>query len=155
MSARRGFPVAIVAGTALLGAMLSCCDTALAPDYRREGRVFFQIRMDSIDAPDSVEYHDDVVVTFHGFVGADSCHVFAAAGVFADYPDVYVTVWGEIERRARCASGNVYLHDPVSLGRFLIGTRFLFVRQPDGTVLHDTITVYQKPPYPGGGAGRK
>ena len=111
-------------------------------DDDEEQETYFLIEVDSISLADTITTSDTLFISFYGTVGTTDCYSF-----YQFYPEtivdtIKVEVLGMLAPGENCDSVLVYLE-----GKQLIyvnfdeGTYFVHVRQPDGSLLTDSLAV--------------
>lgn len=104
--------------------------------------VMFQVKVDSIAHVPSIVLGDTADIRFFGTIGPDGCHSFSHFLVIRQPASVDFAVWGKRSLANACPAvmvyldGNTYRYIPSQRG-----TLQIFVHQPDGSTLKDSLLV--------------
>jgi len=107
----------------------------------------FLIKVDSIVMPDTLSFQDTLYVKFYGMVGPDGCYKFdrfeQVPYETGDLPNsMKFKVWGKHEDSENCTQQIVYLDGrEISITGLSKGNFFVFVIQPDGTVMSGVVYI--------------
>ena len=111
-------------------------------DEEEEQETYFLIEVDSIDLADTITTTDTLFISFYGTVGNTSCYSFSHFYPEANVDTIDVEVWGKLAPGENCDSGLVYLEgEQLNIIYFDEGTYFVNVKQPDGSLLIDSLAV--------------
>jgi len=111
-------------------------------DDDEEQETYFLIEVDSIDLADTITTSDTLFISFYGTVGTTDCYSF-----YQFYPEtivdtIKVEVLGKLLPGENCDSVMVYLEgEQLNIINFDEGTYFVHVKQPDGSLLTDSLAV--------------
>ncbi len=128
--------------TTILGYMILFPGCVKFDDDDDERESYFLVMVDSIDLADTITTSDTLSISFYGTVGTNSCYSF-----YQFYPEtivdtINVEVWGVLAPGENCDSGLVYLEgEQLNIYNFDEGTYFVHVKQPDGSLLTDSLAV--------------
>jgi len=134
----RGFFRTVAAITIFVSVASAC--KSKAPNHP-SGDPFI-IRVDSLRVAKTIALGDTLTCRFWGVIGPDLCYQFLRFGVEEGADRIDLTLWGRHTGDAVCAMalselrGREYHHVPVRRGTFRI-----FVHQPDGSALKDSVRV--------------
>ena len=123
----------------LLTFMTVGCSTADNGNNTRDKD--FIIRVDSVEAPSSASSSDTLHITLHGIVGPDGCYRFDHIEADRQPDTLKLTAWG-IHHDGICTQAVVALHEPYRIDPPLEDPFVIAVRQPDGSVLKNTVRIY-------------
>ena len=107
----------------------------------------FLIKVDSIVMPDTLSFGDTLFVKFYGMVGPDGCYKFdrfeQVPNETSDLPNsMKFKLWGKHENSDNCPQQIVYLDgQEISITGLSKGNFFVFVIQPDGTVMRGVVYI--------------
>ncbi|NQU81877.1 MAG: hypothetical protein HQ543_10195 [Bacteroidetes bacterium] len=111
-------------------------------DEEEEQETYFLIEVDSIDLADTITTTDTLFISFYGTVGNTSCYSFSHFYPETDEDTIDVEVWGKLAPGDNCDSVLVYLEgEQLNIINFVEGTYFVHVKQPDGSLLIDSLAV--------------
>jgi len=111
-------------------------------DDDEEQETYFLIEVDSISLADTITTSDTLFISFYGTVGTTDCYSF-----YQFYPEtivdtIKVEVLGKLLPGENCDSVMVYLEgEQLNIINFDEGTYFVHVKQPDGSLLTDSLAV--------------
>ena len=111
-------------------------------DDDEEQETYFLIEVDSISLADTITTSDTLFISFYGTVGTTDCYSF-----YQFYPEtivdtIKVEVLGKLLPGENCDSVMVYLEgEQLNILNFDEGTYFVHVKQPDGSLLTDSLAV--------------
>ena len=138
------FAVAAVV-CALLAGVLSCQQVAAPPSQSgtpSEWPSIYTIEVDSLAYSPDVAVGDTLIIRFWGYVGPDTCHEFWQFSTFRDSFTVRIEVIGVQYFESSCADTAQYLEgEPLRVAPLHAGDLMLFVVQPDGSALVETVRV--------------
>ena len=111
-------------------------------EEEEEQETYFLIEVDSINLADTITTSDTLSISFYGTVGNTSCYSFYQFYAETVVDTINIEVWGMLTPGENCDSGLVYLEDEqLKIINFYEGTYFVHVKQPDGGLLTDSLTV--------------
>ncbi|MBE9512060.1 MAG: hypothetical protein IMY71_14420 [Bacteroidetes bacterium] len=111
-------------------------------DEEEEQDTYFIVEVDSIDLTDTITTADTLFISFYGTVGNNSCYSFSHFYPQTNEDTINVEVWGKLAPGENCDSGLVYLEgEQLNIINFDEGTYFVHVKQPDGSLLTDSLAV--------------
>ena len=102
----------------------------------------FQIFVDSLQVPETINLMDTVNCKFYGFIGSNLCYQFSHFEVEKVSGQIYFKLWGFNTGNEICATaesklkGKEYKFVAVNRGVLKIN-----VLQPDNTVLKDSVMI--------------
>lgn len=103
---------------------------------------YFIVEVDSIDLADTISTADTLSISFYGTVGNNGCYSFSQFNPQFYEDTIYVEVWGILSPGNNCAAVMVYLEgEQLHILNFDEGTYFVHIKQPDGSLLTDSIAV--------------
>jgi serine protease inhibitor len=114
--------------------------TACSDDNEVE---YYKIKVDEIEAPETVAVNDTITFRLYGKVGNDGCYSFSH---FEDYTQnlaVDLTLWGKHDTTpGACTQAVVFLNGkPYTAIPSQQGIFYIKIHQPDGTTLRDSVIV--------------
>ena len=111
-------------------------------DEEEEQETYFLIEVDSIDLADTITITDTFFISFYGTVGNTSCYSFYQFYAETVVDTIDVEVWGMLAPGENCDSVLVCLEgEQLNIIDFVEGTYFVHVKQPDGSLLIDSLAV--------------
>ena len=111
-------------------------------DEDEEQETYFLIEVDSIDLADTITTSDTLFISFYGTVGTTNCYSFYQFCPETIMDTIKVEVWGMLAPGENCDSVMVYLEgEQLNVYNFDEGTYFVHVKQPDGSLLTDSLAV--------------
>jgi len=111
-------------------------------DEEEEQDTYFLVEVDSIGLADTISTADTLSISFYGTVGNNSCYSFSHFYPQTNVDTINVEVWGKLAPGENCDSGLVYLEgEQLNIINFDEGIFFVHVKQPDGSLLTDSLTV--------------
>ena len=128
--------------TTILGYMIMLPGCVKFDDDDTEQETYFLVKVDSIDLADTITTSDTLFISFYGTIGTTDCYSF-----YQFYPEtivdtIKVEVLGKLLPGENCDSVMVYLEGKqLNVYNFNEGTYFVHVRQPDGSLLTDSLAV--------------
>ena len=128
--------------TTILGYMIMLPGCVKFDDDDTEQETYFLVKVDSIDLADTITTSDTLFISFYGTIGTTDCYSF-----YQFYPEtivdtINVEVWGKLVPGENCDSVMVYLEgEQLNIINFDEGTYFVHVKQPDGSLLTDSLAV--------------
>ncbi len=127
--------------TAILGYMVLFTSCVKFED-EEEQYTYFLIEVDSISLADTMTITDTLFISFYGTVGTDNCYSFSHFYPEINLDTIDVEVWGKQAPVENCTSDTIYLEgEQLQVFNFFEGTYFVHVKQPDGSILTDSLTV--------------
>lgn len=104
--------------------------------------VQYKVKVDSIQAPNSVNLGDTVVVRFFGTIARDGCSSFSRFEDLLGNLTVDLTVWAQRKKAFACPTVMVYLDGKEYK---FIGTKMgqltITIHQPDGSTFQHFVQV--------------
>ena len=97
----------------------------------------YKVKVDGIEAPNSVNVGDTVVVRFFGTIAGDGCSSFSRFEDLLGNQTVDLTVWAQRKKAIACPTVMVYL-DSRHQYKFVVtntGKVTVTIHQPDGSTL--------------------
>ena len=126
----------------ILGYMIFFTGCVKFEEEEEEQETYFLIEVDSINLADTITTSDTLSISFYGTVGNTSCYSFYQFYAETVVDTINIEVWGMLTPGENCDSGLVYLEDEqLKIINFYEGTYFVHVKQPDGGLLTDSLTV--------------
>jgi hypothetical protein len=103
---------------------------------------YFKIKVELITCPDTVTYGDTLVFKLDGYIGPDGCHSFSHFDEERSSHRSTLVVWGKRAPDPYCTQALVYLDGKeYKIKATLQGYYYLNIRQPDNSILKDSIFV--------------
>ena len=111
-------------------------------DEDEEQDIYFIIEVDSIHLADTITTTDTLFISFYGTIGYNECYSFSHFYPQTNVDTINVEVWGKLAPGENCDSVMVYLEgEQLIIINFDEGIYFVHVKQPDGSLLTDSLTV--------------
>ena len=111
-------------------------------DEEEEQETYFLIDVDSIDLADTITITDTLFISFYGTVGNTSWYSFYQFYAETVVDTINIEVWGMLTPGENCDSVLVCLEgEQLNIINFVEGTYFVHVKQPDGSLLIDSLAV--------------
>ncbi len=111
-------------------------------EEEEEQETYFLIEVDSISLADTIATSDTLFISFYGTVGNTSCYSFYQFYAETVVDTINIEVWGMLAPGENCDSGLVCLEgEKLNIINFYQGTYFVHVKQPDGSLLTDSLSV--------------
>ena len=111
-------------------------------EEEEEQDTYFIVEVDSIDLADTIITTDTLIISFYGTIGNNECYSFSHFYPETNVDTINVEVWGKLAPGENCDSVMVYLEgEQLDIINFDEGTYFLHVKQPDGSLLTDSLAV--------------
>ncbi len=111
-------------------------------DEEEEQDIYFIVEVDSISLADTITTADTLFISFYGTIGDNSCYSFSHFYPQTNVDTINVEVWGKLAPGENCDSVIVYLDgEQLKILNFDEGTYFVHVKQPDGSLLIDSLAV--------------
>ncbi len=128
--------------TTILGYMIMVPGCVKFDDDDTEQETYFLVKVDSIDLTDTITVSDTLSISFYGTVGTTDCYSFYQFYPVTIIDTLIVEVLGMLAPGENCDSVMVYLEgEQLNVYNFDEGTYFVHVKQPDGSLLTDSLTV--------------
>jgi hypothetical protein len=104
---------------------------------------YFKIKVDTITIPSNASIGDTLIFKLDGFIGPDGCHSFSHFSIKRSNNESIVTVWGK-HLGETCTQAVVFLDGKEYKVKVNIpGKYYLKIRQPDNSLLIDSVYVNQ------------
>jgi hypothetical protein len=113
-----------------------------ASDMQGPERVFV-IRVQRVEAPESIAPDQPLPLAFHGMIGPDLCHVFDRFEALQSASRLDLTLHGRFEGGGACAQaiselrGRQFVKSPPHAGTEVL----VVVHQPDGSTLQTSVQI--------------
>ena len=128
----------IAAFIASVFCFLSC--NTIQPE---QGVIQYKVKVDSIQAPNSVSLGDTVVVRFFGTIAPDGCSSFSRFEDLLGDLTVDLTVWAQRKKAFVCEAVMIYLDGrPYKFIATRIGQMTITIHQPDGSTFQHFVQVH-------------
>jgi len=107
-----------------------------------EQETYFLVKVDSINLADTITTSDTLFISFYGTIGTNGCYSFSHFYPETNVDTIDVEVWGKLAPGDDCTSVMVYLEgEQLNIINFDEGTYFVHIKQPDGSLLTDSLAV--------------
>ena len=104
----------------------------------------FVVRVDSIVAPDTVDYNVAFDILFYGTIGNDGCHSYSHMDIFYESNTLSLKVWGKNSGADECPNVTVLLDGlKLTINNIEAGDNSIEVTQPDDSKLTKDLYVRQ------------
>ena len=141
MKSKIGFYTGLII-TTILGYMVLFTSCIKFDEDEEEQYSYFLVEVDSINLADTITTGDTLFISFYGTVGINNCYSFSHFYPETDEDTINVEVWGKLAPAENCISDTIYLEgEQLQVFNIYEGTYFVHVRQPDGSLLTDSLTV--------------
>jgi hypothetical protein len=123
----------------LIATIVLLCDSSCVTDL---GDETFIVRVDSVHSPESIQLNQTIAFYLFGTIGYDGRYSFSHFQVRRSSSQTELTVWGrkrELEAYNTAVwklDGGAFRIAPTNRGNFILA-----IRQPDGSLLRDTVLV--------------
>lgn len=108
-----------------------------------EDFVYYKIKIDRIEAPDTLSVSDSLKINFYGTVGTDGCHSFDDFETEQNDRRIEITAWGKIPTDANvCPDVMVYLDGEEFKTKLNEPGKYqIIISQPDSSKMSKYVVV--------------